>query len=296
MKSGVNCPNVFNQFRNGNYYVPNSIASSIKSLQAEVLRYPGGSLANFSNTFDGGYGHGEAGAKDNFISRFAYLLNQLDNPQVSYVANVYEPLLDATKIQLHIDSTLNALKKLPQIAYIEIGNEINISGDFMQVGDKPKFFESKSSYLSKVNLKAQKYIEVADRFIRAIRAEYPQVKIGLPFANYELNTLRSGEWNRTLRTYKNYDAEIYHIYLTTRTYLDTEYETKRIIGKATKPVWVTEWSWSHGMDGTKNLGDVNTLYYKYFFTDFPKICDKLGVEMICQHQLLGSNVYSKIKI
>ncbi len=293
MITGFNCPYLFQSFKLGNYYLPGSVTAQIKQLKPGVLRYPGGTLANYSNTVGGGYGNGEGQATENFISRFAYLLNQLETTKVTYVANVYQALLTGD-VNRWVDDTLNAIHKLPQIAYIELGNELNISGEYMQVADKPRLFESVSSYTAKVTAKAIQYLEVADKFIDAIRAENPEIRIGLPFGNPF--TVRNKEWNRVLRTYRKHDLELFHLYLVTRQYVETENEIKKHFVGSLKPVAITEWSWQHGSDGSKNLADVKTLYFKYFFEDFPKICAKLGVEMICQHQLAGQNVYSKIRI
>jgi hypothetical protein len=294
MKQGYNAPWFFNNFRSSNYYVPALISEQIRLLKPEVLRFMGGTLGNYYDSKKPGYGFETTQAIENYLSRLSYLMSQLPDTKISFVANVYQPLMTGN-MNYWLDNMMGVLTKLPQIAYVELGNEINIDGKYMECGDKPRLFQSLTKFNAHVAGRAQRYLDICDMFVNAVKEYDSQIKVGLPMGNYENNNPRSKEWNRVLRTYTKHDAEIFHIYLTTKQYMETKYEVDRILVGAKKPVWVTEWSWSHGMDGDKNLGDVGTLPYKYFFKDFPDICKIKGVELITRHQLYGDNIYSLIK-
>ena len=293
----LNAPWLFNNFRTSGYYVPQGVVDEIKALNPDGLRFPGGTLGNYYDSTKPGYGYEQTQATENYLSRFAYLLSQLPNVKVSYVVNVYQALMYG-RTDYWIDNMMNVLTKIPQIAYCEIGNELNISGEYMTVGDKPRLFQSTTKFNTIVADKANKYLGIADQFIARIREHNQSIQIGLPMGNYEKNSPRNREWNRVLRTYTGHDLEIFHIYLKTRTFLDTKTEISRSIGGAKKPVAITEWSWEHGNSDTnvKNVSDIGQTYYKNYFVDFPQACQQLNVKMICRHQAVGNNVYSLIKI
>jgi hypothetical protein len=297
MERYLNAPWLFNNFKSSGYYVPQTIVDEIKALNINGLRFMGGTLGNYYDSLKPGYGYEQTQATENYLSRLSYLLSQLPNTKVSFVVNVYQALMGGD-VNYWIDNMLNVLTKIPQIAYCEIGNEINISGEYMGVGDKPRLFQSTTKFNAIVAGKANNYLQIADKFVDAIRAHNPDIKIGLPMGNYEKVNARNKEWNRVLRTYTKHDLEIFHIYLKTKTFMDTKSEINRSIGGAKKPVIITEWSWEHGNSDTnvKNTSDIGQSYYKNFFVDFPQACQQLNVQMICRHQLAGDNVYSIIKI
>lgn len=296
MYVGYNMPWLFNNFRQSGYYAPPMVAEKIAILNPQVLRYPGGTLANYHDSTKPGYGFEDTQATENYLSRLSYLLGQLPDVKISYVVNVYQPLVNGN-INYWLDNMLNVLTKIPQIAYCEIGNEINISGEYMGVGDKPRLFQSLSKFNAIVESKANNYLQVSDVFIKAIKAHNPNIKIGLPMGNFEDANPRNKQWNKTLRTYGMHDAEIFHLYFTDRTYLDIKANFDKCVKYAQKPIWVTEWAYNHGSSGDKNLDITNEIWYKTYYRDFQEICRlSKKVEMICRHQLAGTNVYSVIKL
>lgn len=294
MLTGYNAPWLFNQFQSNSYYVSGTVIKSINSLSPQVIRLMGGTLGNYYDINKPAY-YGEKDITFNYISPAFDLVNQLPNTDVVFVANVFQALLNPSNINYWIDGTLKALQLLPKIKWVELGNEINISGQYMQVADKPGFFESVTKYKAKVAAKATNYLSISDKFYTAIKSAHPEIEIGIPMGNPF--TVRNIEWNRVLRTWTKNDFEIFHIYLTTKTYNDTQTEISKVITGALKPVAITEWSWQHGNSDSNvlNSADIGKDYYIRFFNEFPKICNSLGVKMICRHQLYGDTVYSVIK-
>lgn len=295
MKVGYNAPWLFNNFKLSNYYVPPMTAEAIAVLKPQVLRFPGGTLGNYYDSKKPGYGFEVTKATENYLSRFAYLLSQIPNVEVSFVVNVYQSLIGGD-VNYWIDNMLNVLQKIPQIRYVEIGNEISISGEYMGVGDKPKLFQSTKKFNALVADKANIYLYLADRFVDAVKKHNPEIKIGLPMGNFEDANPRNREWNRVLRKYTKHDAEIYHLYFTDQTYLGIKSSFDKCTKYAQKPIWVTEWAFNHGNDASKNLNVTGEIWYKTYYKDFPEICRlSRRVDLICRHQLYGSNIYSVIK-
>lgn len=293
MIRGYNAPFFFNQFRSTNYYCPDGVLRKVQALRPGIIRFPGGTLANTYDVNKPGYGESISSATENYIHRMTDFVTRMNNVPVVFVAGVYQALMNPTNANYWIDGMMKSLELLPTTTHVELGNELIIQGKWTLFGDKPRFFESDSSYVSKVNAKGREFLEMADRFIAPLRKTHPNIRVGIPVM--PPYTLRNKEWNSVLRNWKKNDFEIFHLYLNTKSYGTTQAEITKALAGAIKPVCITEWSWQHGDDSSKNLLDVGTAYYQSFFNNFPAICESLNVEMICQHMLYGSNPYCVIK-
>lgn len=314
MEIGLNNPWFFNQF--SGTFVPDKVVTAIKNTGVKVLRFAGGTIANYYTYKDingvelPGYGYEKTSAKRNYVNMHIDMVNKIGCDTI-YVANIFQALLNPTEenIEYRIREAVELVQLIPRCKYVEIGNEIAISGKFLLLPDKPGFYLdgftpkyiSEADYLRQLGEKTKLYLSITDRFIKAIRKVKPDIKFGLPFQ--PPFTLRNKEWNRLLRAYGGYDAEVQHIYLETKTFEATEAGIKTSIAGATKPIWITEWAWSHGNDADdnpKNLQDVGKDYYKRFFMEYPLICGNIKspyqpINLICRHQAYANTVYGVIK-
>lgn len=313
--NGHNMPYFFNQFKANNYYLPDEVLTQIDDISPGILRPTGGTLANYYDRLKPGYGLPGETAPVNYMERYVDMIGKMKvRPKTTYVANIYKALLSPLEYKYWLDGSLLGIKET-KAEYVELGNELNIDGVWLQLPDKPGFYWegfklryiSEKDYVNRLKGKCFEYLEMCDLYVAEIRkleAEIRKtdpayiIKIGLPMGNPF--TLRNKTWNNVLRTYLKHDCEVFHIYLTTKTYDETKAEIEKCIVGSKKPVLITEWSWDHGngLNGVvKNTGDVGMKYYDNFFKDFVAICrNNTKIELICRHQLAGGNIYSVIPL
>jgi len=216
--TGVNTANLF-------LYCPDLlenhdlVAGVLKKEQAGVLRFPGGTTANFYHPNLPGYGFRnedlallkESGVKEhmgkvvqaegrilkkhgideNFIYAFTKLVETTDH-QVLYVANLLSGTLEETL------SVLNTFKRAGiRVSGVELGNEYYL-----------KAYEERFASV-------RDYIDLAKVFAAGIRKEHPDVPISLvaaPTADIKSISQREVEWNKALAGLDFFEAVSVHFY------------------------------------------------------------------------------------
>ena len=311
MLNGFNTANLFH-----NYSGENEALTLIKNLHPRILRFPGGTVANFYHFRDPGYGYREKdlaevsgnmkqnatksfqseqrnlsakGVNENFISKFVELAKEL-NAHVLIVANLLNEK----------DEDIIAMIKYFQdnsipIAGIELGNEYYFKA-YQNV------FPDVSSYIAKARAVTTK-----------IREFNPDIPIGVIAANSAKlkgitgpRKLRFEDWNRKLGKENFYDAYIKHIYaihencesnssLETKMKCNLTSNTKFVFDDVkesfvefeefygNRPVWITEWNVK---DVFQNLG--NTFLQGIYYADFMFLMmENSNVEIATYHNLLA---------
>lgn len=215
---GINSANLF-------LYCPDLVnnqdlvAGVLKETETSILRFPGGTTANFYHPQYAGYGFRredvallkESGMKEhmgkvlsaeerilkkhaieeNFIWAFARLVKATDH-RVLYVANLMSGTLDETLLALKILDDAGV-----EIAGVELGNEYYL-----------RAYEDKFASVNE-------YIKLARTFAEGIQNVYPEVPISLvaaPVANIKSVSEREIEWNKGLQGLDFCDALSVHFY------------------------------------------------------------------------------------
>jgi hypothetical protein len=185
---------------------------AVTELNPAMLRFPGGTIANFYHPQEKGYGFRKADIKTreggidtninnllveqdairdtvNFLKRFIPFAKNL-NAKVIYVANI---------LNGDISETIQALRLLQMsgltIAYVELGNEFYLNAYKDLIPD------------------ASAYVNRAKPFAEAIRKEFPGVPLSVPAESKPHKALnKSFDWDLMLSQFSFYDAVSVHIY------------------------------------------------------------------------------------
>lgn len=260
-------------------------------LSPELLRFPGGTVANFYHQKGPGYGYVQADldqisgsqiesfmlkqfakqgkmkkGASNFIYPFIDFI-KTKNSSVLLVANIYTGT---------VNEMLEMVKTFKnagiRIAGVELGNEcyMTVYGNKLPSG--------------------KEYLKVIQPFRKALRKEHPDLKIGIVAAptNWHKESgkkkqTKYTEWNEALSKKGNADAIITHIYtrISCKGSLDEEYEcAEKKLGKfnssalpsiyghyhnlfANQEIWITEWNIKKA---NNHYG--NTFLQTAYITDF----------------------------
>jgi len=212
--------------------------NTTKLLKPKIIRYPGGTVSNF---WDWQKGLSKKHPKRN-IHKIKDLLKmqKSTNSNVIFVLNII-----SSTFQNQLKLLKNAKKIGIPIKYIELGNEQYLSGEKFQYNIKK--FPTGKDYAQFVNTWAKK-----------LKKEFPNVKIGIVLLGRTSNKRqRLRDWNKLVISNikeKNYDAFIYHIYLSfpknmklnsdnidkivrKRTH---DFEKNRVLNPK-KEIWITEY-------------------------------------------------------
>lgn len=189
-----------------------SFLPTVSILNPEMLRFPGGTIANFYHPAGKGYGFRKSdintreggidtninnllveqdALKDtsNFIRRFIPFAKSL-NTKIIYVANILTGKISETiqSLQLLQSSGLT-------IEYVELGNEFYLNAYKDLVPD------------------ANAYVNRAKPFAEAIRQKFPAIKLSVPAeAKPHRAVNKSAGWDLVLSKFSFYDAVSIHIY------------------------------------------------------------------------------------
>lgn len=319
-ETGAVSSNIFG-FNTANYFFhqPSSIPSpDLKNLSPILLRFPGGTTANFYHFYGRGYGYKaedvalvkgtnayqnimkgykyqqkllqKGKLKENYAKSFADLALSL-NAKVNLVANLFTS--DEQEI---LDMIAFFMKHKVIVEGVELGNEYYFKA-------YQKVFPDVGTYLKKAKSLAVQ-----------IKKRYPQLKIGIVAASSpELKAVVGPRkdffngWNQALAKEGFYDAVITHLYSKPKKCLKTEdqkasfdcaYEVnKAFISKDFPKVieyyksiygnnvnlWITEWN----MQGVfQRYG--NTYLQALYAADFLlSISGNRHVDLACYHNLLS---------
>lgn len=243
----------------------------IRDMHLNHLRYPGGTVGNF---FDWRTGHPMNVNRRNgepipIPKKMQYKINDVNTYTLDDLKRALDksPGTEATfmvnmltdNLENTLDMLRTAKKKGIPFHYIELGNEFYLTyyrgGDWKS--DTPGYYTYPECYPT-----AQSYAEECRKWIKAIRAEFPDVKLAFVGSNFDgnnapwiTNSPRAVNWNRDLMASGlDVDGVVIHIYtnnrgtnhpaesfLRTKKRLDeNRLHLDRTFGDL--PVWLTEYN------------------------------------------------------
>ena len=250
-------------------------------LAPDVLRYPGGTLANYAhvNGNEAGYGlrpdeitnapgsihqsmEWQKGERKSAIHEIALVAASLNKP-VLWVANIYTGTPEETVQSLGL-----LIERNVHMAGVEIGNEM---------------------YLRRYRYTADQYLREAREHIDAIKHRFPALPCGVVVAPSAAMKDRdsSGDnldhWNDVVVSSGIGDAHILHAYAPeTGTDGHMTALAKHLKTLRKKPVWVTE----HGVPGAQQPGDLELM--KKVYDGHMDVFRKDGnVQYACLHNGVG---------
>ena len=301
----------------------------IQGLAPQVLRFPGGTTANFYHFDDPGYGYNRADAESvkgsnayqNAINSSKRDLSDCqrtgrkDNYAVDFVRLAKQTGSSVVIVTNHLHSSFEENLRMVkffkesgvQIAGVELGNEYYLKAYQKEFPD------------------VQSYIKTVKPLALKIRSLYPEIPLAVVAApNAEMKDIGANRsalldnWNAQLSKEDFYDAYAVHLYAKDKScdqktdrmqvsscYLDSneEYINETIPNgiKAYEKIfpehkmWVTEWNVKEVFDG---LG--NTLLQAIYFADYSlMLSNQQSIGLATYHNLLtgsaGFNIIGKEK-
>ncbi len=215
---------------NGNYWKNNTFISLLKEINPEIIRYPGGTQANFWDWRTGkfiegtnkNWGGKEVVSIPDFVkalpdrSKIIYVLNMARPTSATGIdVNAEERILKSKEtLNLKIKDMLDAIAKCEEegksLYAVELGNEFyfgNIESGIFQIKEKNGLFYSawnysqNAAYISSskgeaAEINAKFYLEQCNDIVSAIKNKYPDIKIALI-------TTKSGNANSTRNIWNN---------------------------------------------------------------------------------------------
>lgn len=191
----------------------------LKDLSPQILRFPGGTIANYYHPEEAGYGISQEALKDKKVREsHGMVINQHNRVKEEKIADNYKipftrlckdlnasVLIVANLLDGNLKETMELIqhfkKNYIDIAGVELGNEYYLNGYIPQFPT------------------VEKYIKKCRNFSSAIRRQFPDLKIGVVVAPNQafgnIPTKRASRfktWNELLSNERFYDAIITHIY------------------------------------------------------------------------------------
>ena len=214
------------------------------SLNPKIIRYPGGSI---SKSWDW-----EKGGSNKFENRPIHTLDDLlqlkeaTNAKVIFVLNTINKSLENQLSMLRTAQGMGV-----EINYIEMGNE-HYLGKGNNTDDAGNHQDNVDAFPT-----GKEYADFVNNWAPAIRAEFPNAKIGITMLGRTNSNERLNTWNDLIVQNINdssFDAFIYHIYVRPDNDIELDENTiPEIIAKRTddfelvkinndaKEVWITEY-------------------------------------------------------
>lgn len=228
-------------------------SQTIKSLQPKVLRFPGGTVANYyhPNGFGFGFKKEEVGLQKKMMEVFVKQKTQKNNAIEDFIATCKvsnsKALYVANVLNGTPDEMILVLKRIQEagieIVGIELGNEL--------------YFKEYRKQIPNV----KSYINKCLPFVKAIKNEFPTIKIGALVPKMtEENNFGNGpffrEWNLLLSKELFYDAIVVHNYTDCKLCNETKAKKEAFdCGLKTINLIANHW--------LENLSD----YYRNYFKD-----------------------------
>ncbi len=232
----------------------------VSDVSPSILRFPGGTIANYYHVTGSGYGFREEDVQkyehkmmnkkvqgvetgNNYIYDFIDFAKAAKVKDVIYVANLLSADYNETETAIDIlqNGGLN-------VVAVELGNEL--------------FSQTFRQYVNGID----GYINMSRNFAVKLKRKYPNIKLGVVTAPMgEKVSKNHMEWNKKLANLNFYDAVIFHAYPPTQTYeaisnLDNQFDEVKgflvnylqqklpniVAGYKNlfpgKELWVTEWN------------------------------------------------------
>jgi hypothetical protein len=284
----------------------------VQVLQPEILRFPGGTIANKYHFLKSGYGQNsvyDQKIQFNYIEELIRLVKSLSpQPKVLYVVNIFEHFQGGDDDWALLVENLAAISYLQksgvEVYGVELGNELMIYQAFQdwQTGWMQKMSGWKTTdkgwYMGP---KAYRYYTLCRIYDKAIEKLNPAIKIGIPLgSNYNK---KHKPWNAAVQQFDFADAFIYHFYGNTEKQENEvlaaeaidEYlkrASKQIVGTQVltgKKIWITEWNGiNFGFRSNQNVQWKQTVFHQRCNEKFQTLFNDLDVEVSTYHRISGS--------
>ncbi|MCO5249631.1 MAG: hypothetical protein M9887_11870 [Chitinophagales bacterium] len=283
---------------------------TLNRLQPDILRFPGGTIANKYHFKKSGYGQESAFDKktsQNYIVEFVRLVKSMEKPpKVLFVINMFEhfhkPTMSDWDLVVENLSALLYLKKQGvDIVGVELGNEFYIYPVIRGWDIKlPKEMRQKLDTQTGDNwwpINYKKYNRLAKLYQTAIKKIDPNILTGIPMGS-SMNKNHK-KWNAFALKMNFSDAYIQHWYgqlgdakteqeaLTNFNKFFDRVEKNIVDLKSTgKQIWITEWNGiDFGFDNNRNMHWKQTPLHSQLNEKVQNLFDKLDVKISIYHRL-----------
>lgn|GEM_PF-4907053 len=210
-----------------------SLYPAIKELSPKILRFPGGTIANFYHPEEPAYGMKiETVEKMKDLNMGSLIVNQnkrveKDNLSLNYKVPFAQLCKELDASVLLVANLLDGSVK-EAISMIDYFKEQEIKIDGVELGNEYYLKSYREEFPT-----VDEYIRRSKKFAKAIREKYPDLKMGVIAApneqTKEVSIKREffyRKWNSSLAKHKYYDAIIIHHYIKSEDCLDEKEETK----------------------------------------------------------------------
>ncbi|MFZ1687982.1 MAG: hypothetical protein WAU70_11200 [Flavobacteriales bacterium] len=311
---GYNAANLFN---NANGTEP-ALQSMLNNMGTRVLRFPGGTLANFYHPDGKGYG---LRASDVELVKGSNMYKSMGKSVEKESAALASRSMDADPLEGMIKLAKATGIQVLYVANIFSGSDAEVIGALKRIRDGGAGIAGvelgNEHYLRAYKSKfpdVGSYLKRAEQAAKAIRAEFPKVPLGIVVAPPpELkgaqgdNAERLDEWNASAAGCGFADAIVLHTYafpkgckeeaqgaelFTCMNTASIDYATRKLpnalrelsgLSSGRKPVWITEWNMH---DVFEHFG--NTLLQGLFAADLMfAMSSSSGVSISTCHNLLA---------
>ena len=297
---------------------------TLNKLSPQILRFPGGTIANKYHFSKSGYGQNSNFDKmtdQNYIVEFCRLVKSMDRPpQVLFVVNMFEHFYKPTRsdwdlLVENLAAILYLKKQGIKIVGVELGNEFYlypvIRGWNIKISKETIVRLKQDSDDSWWPVTFKKYNRLAKLYQAAIQKIDPNISIGIPMGSSTNKNHR--KWNAFAAQMTFTDAYVQHWYgqlgnAKTEQAALKQFDifTKRVQKNITqlqqthKQIWITEWN---GIDfGFKN--DRNTRWkqsplHVQLNQRLQQLFDQLGVKITVYHRISSGkegNTYNLINV
>ena len=269
------------------------IMNEIPEGRRQVMRFPGGTVANEYNVFQFGHVKAETkkskwvNAKKNPIEPFIEASKTI-GWQVIPVLNLVEPYNGKLESNLEmIQKFVDA--KIP-MEWVELGNELNI-----WTGVTGDYNRNKDAY----NRAIDRYYDLSLEFHNEVKKYFPELKTAAVSAIFG-NNGRDNAWANKFNA-GPWDGIVIHHYesdTTGRNWLITLKEIVRQARTDNKALLLTEINYRLGPSTTHanykaNAGKSWTRDYQ---DEVWALCEQAGVDLMCYHNIAGDSEYSYLKM
>lgn len=190
------------------------VIQKIKALHPSLIRFPGGTVANYYHPNGEGFGFRD---EEMMLKE---KMREIKQKQNNFTSDAQEDAIKLCKeTQSKVVYVVNILTGTPEEAIIVIDrflkNDIQVVG--VELGNELYFKEYRKEF---PNVEA--YIKKCMPFAERIRMKYPSIKIGVLSPKYkedhlkDENTLFYKDWNNKLSQEYFYDAVIAHYYVNSK--------------------------------------------------------------------------------
>lgn len=291
---GFNQTHFINHITDNEALVIDSLVDKIKNINPEkrqVIRWPGGTEANFYNCTMSGYSVQEEDSKyaRNGVNAFDIFIDVSKDIQwqVIPVLNLYEEYKNPSLASDRQYQNMLMIEKLVaagiEIPYIELGNELNIWIEGVKHSD---YNRNKTGYDREI----KKYYDISLRYYNLIKSKYPDIKVAAVYC--EDNNGRDKQWQRVF-SQGPWEGLIVHVY-EDKPESQWESHIQEIVNdcnKVGKECLITEWAWKLGPSPLSLAYKINSsspLLPKYHEIGW-ELMQRNNVAVSCFHRISGIN-------